>query len=71
MKRTGISETNRVRRNAFLSGAALLFALGLGACGQRGPLYLPDSPNAAEETVEPASTSDNTEKDDKDNEETA
>lgn len=42
---------NRMLRN--LAAAAFLVVL-LGACGAKGPLFLPERP-APEETVEPAS----------------
>ena len=70
MKRTGISETDRARPIALLSGLVLIFALCLGGCGQRGPLYLPDGPDAAEETTEPAAAGDNENEDKEDDEAT-
>lgn len=36
------------RRHAALAGA-LLLALLVGACGQKGPLYLPDEPAKQDE----------------------
>lgn len=37
------------RRAAPALGLALLLALGLTGCGQKGPLYLPDDEQAAEQ----------------------
>lgn len=43
----------RLRKRAAALAAALL-ALTLGACGNKGPLYLPDSPPVETQVVEPA-----------------
>lgn len=37
------------RRAAPALGLALFLALGLAGCGQKGPLYLPDDEEAAEQ----------------------
>nr|WP_282040578.1 lipoprotein [Halomonas alimentaria] len=52
-------------------GLALILALGLAGCGQKGPLYLPDDEQAAEQygprddqQSEEQSEQDSTERDD-------
>lgn len=42
----------RCRRIPF-SVPALMLAAALGACGQKGPLYLPDTPAAAQRATLP------------------
>ncbi|HOB65372.1 lipoprotein [Ottowia sp.] len=34
-------------RSILVTGAALMLCAGLSACGQKGPLYLPQTPAAA------------------------
>lgn len=71
MKQSRISDQSRARSVAVLGSLALFFALSLGGCGQRGPLYLPDNPESAEATTvpgpgEPTENRDNTENEEND-----
>jgi len=53
MKRTGLPADFKHRTGALLCCAAIVLGLLLGGCGQRGPLFLPDRPAAAEEVRAP------------------
>jgi predicted small lipoprotein YifL len=74
MKRTGFSMTPPYCMRSLLPGLALL--LCLGACGQRGPLYLPED-QPQKDQIENESDAGNSEKEnsreetDENNEETS
>jgi predicted small lipoprotein YifL len=72
MKTMRKTDWSRARTTLSICGLALMLTLAVGACGQRGPLYLPDSApsggKAANEAAEQDESSRETQDQEKDSE---
>jgi predicted small lipoprotein YifL len=58
MKTMPNTDRARTRMTLSICSLALALAVAAGACGQRGPLYLPDSDPAGEKAANEASVQD-------------